>query len=160
GRVAGGEGADLGRAGCAASRGADVAARASIAVAARGPIGSHRVRAHAGGRVAGPRRVALVRRGADRRRAALASARLAGVAIRAGVAVGARPPVGGRRVGAEPAGRVAGPRYVALVRRRADDRRSTANTGGALIAGGADVAVVAAGAVSGGRVRAGAASRV
>src|SRR6185312_15389389 len=52
-----------------------------------------------------------------------ACARLAGVGLRAGVAVVAGCPVRQRRVRARPRTRVTGPRPVALVRRRAGDRR-------------------------------------
>src|SRR5439155_325759 len=97
---------DRGRA-RAHSRPTDVGLRAGVAVVTRRAIGLGGVRTGAGRRVAGPRVVTLVGRGADDGVPARAHAALAGVGPRAGVAVGARADVGleglraggGRRVG-------------------------------------------------------------
>src|SRR5207249_1831492 len=90
-----------------------------------------------------------------------AGAGLAGVALGAGVAVGAGGPVGLGRVGAGARGRVAGAGLVALIEGGADDGvRAGAGAGRAGVGLGAGVAVVARGAVRGGRVRADAGYRV
>src|SRR5439155_15023813 len=81
----------------------------------------HRVRAGRTQRVADTRIVALVLGGAHRRDAGRARAPLAGVGRRAGVVVVARGAVGLARVRAQPRGRVARARVVALVRRRTGD---------------------------------------
>ena len=86
------------------------------------PSGAGRVRAGARRRIARSPRVALVARRAGDRAAAHAGARLAAVRLRARVAVVARRPVGAGRVRADARRRVAGPRRVALVARRAGHR--------------------------------------
>src|SRR5207249_148903 len=114
GRVAGARGAALSRrgAGDGVRAGTDsalagVGLRAGVAVVARGAVELRRARAAAGGRVAGARVVALIRRAAgDGVRAGTDSA-LAGVGLRAGVAVVACSAVGLRRARAETGRRVA-----------------------------------------------------
>src|SRR5262249_58722370 len=69
--------------------------RAPVAVVARGAVGLDGVRADAGRGVAGARRMALVRGGADDGVGPDAGARRAGVALRAGVPVFAGGGVGG-----------------------------------------------------------------
>src|SRR5262249_18759180 len=152
GRIAGAAGRALG--GCTGGAGssrADVGIGAEVAVAARGPVRRVRVRAGAGGRVARPRHVALVERRTDHRRPG-AQASLTAVGAGARVGVVARGPVRLRRVGAEPGRGVAGPRVVALVGRRADDRCAGTGAVRALIGGRADVAVAARRAIRGVRV--------
>src|SRR5439155_1615751 len=95
--------------------------RAGVAVVARAAVELGGIRARAGRRVAGPRVVTLVGRGANDAGPACGHAGLADVGLRAGVAVGPRAAVelGGIRAGA--GRRVAGPRVVSLVGRGADD---------------------------------------
>src|SRR5439155_8452295 len=101
---------------------AGVGLRARVAVVAGAAVGLGGVRARAGRRVARPRVVTLVGRGADDGVPAHAHAALAGirprarVPIPAGAAVGL---VGGR---ARASTRVARPRVVTLVGRGAEDR--------------------------------------
>jgi len=97
-----------------------VGLRARVAVVARAPVGLGGVRAGAGRRVARPRVVTLVGRGADDGIRARAHATLAGVGVRAPVAVVARAPVGLGGVRACAGGRIAGARVVALILRGAD----------------------------------------
>ena len=101
-----------------------LARRARVAVVARGAVRRDRVRTRPARRVAGARRVALVRGGARHRRTTDARAGLARVGLRAGVAV-----VAGRAVGpsgsSTPRRRVARARGVALVGRRCTSPGST-----------------------------------
>src|SRR5437867_159727 len=76
----------------------DIRSRAEVAVATGRPVRLLRVRAEAGGRVAGAHVVALVESGADDRVGARAGPRLAGVGLRAGIRVIAGRPVRLRRV--------------------------------------------------------------
>src|SRR5207237_1144578 len=103
------------------SRLTDVGLRACVPVVARGAIGPSGVRAGAGGRVARPGVVTLVRRGADDGVAARAHAPLAGVGLRARVVVVAGAAVGLGGVRARAGTRVARPRVVTLVGCGADD---------------------------------------
>src|SRR5439155_366920 len=109
-------GADEGRAARRHAGLAGVGPRTGVAVGAGAPIGLGGIRARAGRRIAGPRVVTLVGRGADDGVPARAHAALAGVGLRARVAVAADTPVGlgGVRAGARR--RVAGAGLVALVR--------------------------------------------
>src|SRR5204862_311266 len=115
GRVAGpgvvarvGRGADDGVAARAHAPLAGVGLRARVAVVARPAVGLGGVRAGAGRRVAGPRVVTLVGRGADDGIPARAHAALAGVRLCARVAVVADTPVGLGGVRAGACRRVAG----------------------------------------------------
>src|SRR5439155_10426687 len=119
-----------------------VARGAGVAVVADRAVGDGRVRAGAGGGVAGPRRVALVLGGARHRRPG-AQPRLTAVAAGAPVAVGARGAVRHGRVRARAGDGIAGTGPVALVERGADDRPAGAGAGLAGVAGRAGVAVVA-----------------
>src|SRR5207253_213533 len=134
---------------------AGVALRAGIAVVARGAVGLGGVRAQPRGRVARARGVTLIRRRTGDGGAARARAALARVGLRARVTVVAPGVVGLARVRAQPRGRVARARLVALIRRRTGDgiagRARPALAGVALRA---EVAVVAARAVGLGGVRA------
>src|SRR5207249_3893427 len=145
----------------AAPRLAGVGLCARVAVVAGGAVGGVRIRADAGRRVAGPRHVTLVERSADERVRSGAGPRLAGVGLCAGVAVAAGGAVGGVRIRADAGRRVAGPRHVTLIERRADDRvRSGAGPRLAGVGLCAGVAVAAGGAVGGVRIRADAGRRV
>src|SRR5439155_590740 len=134
---------------------AGVGLRARVAVGAGAPIGLGGIRARAGRRVAGPRVVTLVQRGADDGVPARAHAAPAGVGLRARVAVAADTPVGlgGVRAGARR--RVAGAGLVALVRGRTQ-RRETAHAGAVLARDGlgASIPVVAGAPLGLGGVRA------
>src|SRR5439155_971622 len=111
------------------ARVAAVGDRAVVPVVARAAVELGGVRARAGRRVAGPRVVTLVGRGADDGVPARAHAGLAGVGPRAGVAVGARAPVGLGGVRACTGRRVARPRVVTLVGGGAyDGRRAGAHS--------------------------------
>src|SRR5437016_5939343 len=138
-----------------------VVVRARIAVVARAAVGPDRVRAVAGGRVAGARVVALIRRGAGDGERAGPDSTLAGVGLGAGVAVVARGAVGLRRARAEAGRLFAGARVVALIR-RVPARRSPDLAGPALtgVVVRARIAVVARAAVGPHRVRAAAGGRV
>src|SRR5207253_6762901 len=105
-------------------------------------VAGHRVRARAGGRVAHAGMAAVAGR-ADHGRPLGAGAGHAGVGLGAGVAVVAGGAVGEGRVRAGARSRVAGPRAVALVGRRAGDRDAAALAGAASVGLGAGVAVVA-----------------
>src|SRR5207249_1133920 len=143
------------------SRPTDVGLRAGVAVVTRRAIGLGGVRTGAGRRVAGPRVVTLVGRGADDGVPARAHAALAGVGLRAGVAVGARAAVGlgGVRTGA--GRRVARPRVVTLIRPRPDARPpARAHSRPADVGLRAGVAVGACAAVGLGGIRARAGRRV
>src|SRR5262249_14700865 len=118
-----------------------------------------RVGAGAGGRVARPRVVTVVG-GWSVDAGPGAGARLAAVALGAGVAVVAAGPVHLGRVRADAGSRVARPRVVALVGGRALDAGPDAGATLAAVALRAGVAVVAAGAVRLGRVRADAGCRI
>src|SRR5206468_3596115 len=132
-----------------------------VAVAAARPVGRIRVRANAGGGVAGAGYVALIARRAGDWVPADAAAALTGVGLRARVAVAAARAVGRIGVRADAGGRVAGAGHMALIARRADDRiRSCAGPALPRLGLGARVAVVAARPVGGIRVRADAGGRV
>src|SRR5437773_1754017 len=146
---------DAARRAGADARIAGIAERIGVTVVAGGPVRRHRVRAGRAQRVADTRIVALVLGGADDRVDGRTRAALAGVALRAGVAVVARGAVELARVRAQPRGRVAGARIVALIRRRTGDGvAARARAGLAGVGLRAGVAVVARGAVGLGGVRA------
>src|SRR5262249_52500686 len=108
----------------AVQTGVDLGAR--VVVIAAGAVGEGGGRARAEHRGARAGRVALVARRANDRVAAGADARLARVRLRAQIVVVAARPVGDGGVRASAGGRVAGAGAVALVGRRADDRRAIA----------------------------------
>src|SRR5437773_7363670 len=152
---------DAARRAGADARIAGIAERIGVTVVAGGPVRRHRVRAGRAQRVADTRIVALVLGGADDRVDGRTRAALAGVALRAGVAVVARGAVELARVRAQPRGRVAGARGVALIRRRTGDGvAARARAGLAGVGLRAGVAVVAPGVVGLGGVRARARRRV
>src|SRR5207249_8922550 len=139
---------------------AGVGLRARVAVAADTPVGLGGVRAGARRRVAGAGLVALVRGRTRRRATAHAGAVLARVGLGASIPVVAGAPLGLGGVRARPGGRVAGPRVVALVRCRADDRvRARARAHLTRVRLRARVAVVAGAAAALGGARAGAGGR-
>ena len=113
-------------------------------------VGRHRIGAEARGPVAGTGDVTLIDRGADDRIAAAADASPTGVGLSAQVTVVAQRAVGGRRIGAEARGRIAGANDVTSVRRRADNwLTANAQARFACIIRGAEIAVVAGRAVGG-----------
>src|SRR5262249_12511154 len=99
-----------------------IGAGAQVAVVALGAVGTRRVGADAGRRVARPLGVALIRRRAHHGVGADAQAGRAAVDLGAGVAVvaGRAVPTGG--VAADPGGGIAGTGVVTLVGRRTDHR--------------------------------------
>src|SRR5207237_532734 len=140
---------------------AGVAAGARVAVVAGGVVGPRRVGADTRRRVARPGIVALILGGADNGRAGAAGAALAGVTGRARVAVVTGRAVGLGGVGAGAGRGVAVAGVVALVRRRAHDRRAGgARAALAGITGRARIAIVTRGAVRLGGIRALAGRRV
>src|SRR5262249_51773420 len=134
---------------------AAVALGAGGAVVAAGAVGLRRGRAAAGRRVARPRVVATIRRGAAPRVGAVAGTGVAAVGVGARVSLLAALAICLRRVRADAGRRVAGAQVVALIRRGAAHRvGADAGAGMAAVALGAGVAVVAARAVGLRRVRA------